>query len=53
MRDWMNSAAATITSPIVISGREPTRSARRPASGAVTMITSVEGRNRTPVSSGE
>ena len=49
----MKIAAATITSPSVISGRGPMRSVSRPASGPMTMITSVEGRNRTPVCSGE
>ena len=49
IRDWVNTAALTITSPSVISGRGPTLSVRRPASGPMTMITSVAGRNRTPV----
>ena len=38
---------------MTISGRGPTRSASRPASGAISTIISVEGRKRTPASTAE
>ena len=51
---WLcrKSANAASESPSVISGRGPILSASRPAIGAVMMITAVEGRKRTPASSG-
>jgi hypothetical protein len=51
-RDCHSSEIATRSMPVVISGRGPMRSVRRPASGAATMMISVEGRKRTPASSG-
>ena len=53
IRDCQASETVTSDSPITSGVRGPTRSASRPASGPATMITSVEGRKRTPVSSGE
>src|SRR5258708_26739028 len=50
--DCQNSAPETHSRPKVISGREPTRSARRPAIGAIRTIIRVEGRKRTPACSG-
>ena len=42
-----------MSSPAVISGRGPMRSESRPAIGATRMMTTVEGRKRTPACSGE
>ena len=53
MRDCRKSATATSERPIAIGIRAPMRSVSRPAIGAATMITTVEGRNRMPASSGE
>ena len=48
---WINMATATSSRPVTISGRGPIRSESRPAIGAVTMISSVVGRKRTPAPS--
>ena len=53
IRDCHARLTVTRVSPITSGVRGPTRSARRPDSGPATMITSVLGRKRTPVSSGE
>ncbi len=53
MRVWRNSAIVVSASPATIGGRGPIRSARRPASGAISTIISVEGRKRTPASIAE
>ena len=52
IRDCRYIDTATISSPAVISGRGPMRSDRRPATGPAMMMITVEGRKRTPVSSG-
>ena len=53
IRDSRNSEAATSVMPVASSQREPYLSDALPAIGAATMIRSVIGRNRTPVSIGE
>ena len=53
MSDSSASESDTSSMPPARSQRLPNRSDRRPAMGAVTMISTVIGRNRTPVSSGE
>jgi len=51
-REKYRSWAARRIMPPVSSQREPSRSERRPASGAMTMIRPVIGRNVAPASTG-
>ena len=53
MRVCRKSANVVSDRPVTISGRGPTRSARRPASGAISTIISVDGRKRTPACTAE
>jgi hypothetical protein len=53
MKDCQNSALAASNRPMTIGMRGPMRSDRRPEIGPMKMITTVEGRKRTPASSGE
>ena len=53
IRDCQAIETVTSSSPNTSGVRGPIRSASRPAIGPATMITSVLGRKRTPVSSGE